>query len=342
LTGIFVLLAVGTEVTLGRILLLDGGVTLACLVLAGVLMAGSLRRLHEPEDPRPLPVRAMARHAWHMAAVQVMSATHSPGALRMVLANSLGIVESGLFAFLQSLQRLVSRYLPGVLLRGLVRPMMISRVNGSRGMDYLEHGAGLLLKANLLIVAGAAMVAFVGGDRLVAIASGGRFADTGSSLLLMFLVLAVTSQRTVVDMLLQILDQTRVLRATAVLLPMTLAVVWLCADYGLNAAIAASASGIAMANVIGMWRLRLSTERFHIDWWGNGSILLPTLVAGLFGKAVLDVFGLWLAIAAAVVVFAMLLFACKPFAPLELQIAGRGLGTFAVRALQPFARKVAV
>jgi hypothetical protein len=260
----------------------------------------------------------------------------------MVLANSLGIVESGLFAFLQSLQHLVSRYLPGVLLRGLVRPMMISRVNGRRGMDYMEQGAGLLLKANLLIVASAAMVAFIGGDRLVAIASGGRFADTGISLLLMFLVLAVTSQRTVVEMLLQILDQTRVLRATAMLLPMTLAVVWLCADYGLNAAIAASAFGIALANVIGMWQLRLSTERFRIDWWGNGSILLPTLLAGLFGKAVMDVFGLWLAIAAAVVLFTMLLFACKPFAPLELQIAGRGLGTVAMRALQPFARKVVV
>lgn len=340
MTGILVLLAAGTEITIGRILLLDSGVVLACLILAWLLTAGSLRKLEDPADPKPLPVRAMARHAWHMAAVQVMGSAYAPGALRMVLAGSLGIVEAGLFAFLQSLQRLIGRYLPSVLLRNLLRPMLISRVAGARGMDYVEQGSGLLLKSNLIMVTGAAMVAFIAGERLVELASGGRFVDTGHSLVLIFLVLAVSSTRLIVEMLLQVLDQTRVLRATSLLLPLTLGFVWLAAPYGLNAAIAASALGTALSNTVGMWRLRAVTGRFRMDWWGVGSVVLPAAVAGLLGRALHDLIGPWLAIAVASMVMALLLFAAKPFASMELQMADRGLGNLARRALQPFSRKM--
>jgi O-antigen/teichoic acid export membrane protein len=340
--GIGVLLAAGVEATLGRILMVDGVVTVACLALAWLLMAASLRRLEEPEQPQPLPIRAMLRHAWHMAAVEVLGSTHSPGALRMVLANSLGIVESGLFAFLQSLQRLISRYLPGVLLRGLVRPVLISRARDEGGLDLVEHGIGLLVKSNLMIVAGAAMVVAIGGDRLVALASGGKFTAAGDSLLLLFLVLLFTSQRQIVEMLLQILNLTRALRATAILLPMSLVVVWLCARYGLNAAIAASASGVVLANTLNMWQLRAQTGRFQTDWWGTGSIVLPAVVAALFGHAVRDTLGIWLAMAAAAALLTVLLVAAKPLASGELQLVGRSLGGIARRALQPFARKVTV
>lgn len=340
LAGLLALLASGTEITLGRILLLDCGIVLGCLVLAWVLVAGSLRKLPEPADPKPLPVRSMARHAWHMAAVQVMGSAHAPGALRLVLAGSLGIVEAGLFAFLQSLQRLIGRYLPSVMLRGLLRPMLISRVAGARGMDYMEQSTGLLLKSNLIMVAGAAMLAFIAGDWLVELASGGRFVDTGYSLLLIFLVLGVSSTRLIVEMLLQVLDQTRVLRATSMLLPLSLAFVWLAAHFGLNAAIAASALGTALANSIGMWRLRVVTGRFQVDWRGIGSIVLPMVVAGLLGRALLDLTGPWVAMATGSAVLALLLFASKPFASMELQMADRGLGNIARRALEPFSRKM--
>ena len=43
-----------------------------------------------------------------------------------MLANSLGLAETGLFSFLQSIERLVKRYLPATLLRNLIRPMLIS------------------------------------------------------------------------------------------------------------------------------------------------------------------------------------------------------------------------
>jgi O-antigen/teichoic acid export membrane protein len=341
ITGIAVLLGAGAEINLERIVLLDSGVTLACLVLAAVLLIRSMRQLEEPANPQPLPVRDMARHVWHMSAVQLMGTAHTPGALRIVIANSLGIVETGLFAFLQSLQRLVGRYLPGELLRGLVRPMLISRSHANGGIDRrLEHGVGLLFKTNLIMVAGGAVAVLIAGDELVALASGGKFSGAGDALLLMVLVLAFTSQRMIVDMLMQILDLTRVLRVAAMLLPLTLLAVWLCADYGLNAAIAASATGVAVANTFCLWRLRVRTGRFGIDWWGTGSIVLTTLLAGLFGHGVRGLLGPWLAVVAAGALFAGVLIAAKPFAAGELQIVGRVLGNPARRAMQPLARKV--
>lgn len=339
IAGIGALLAAGTGITLETMVLLDAGVTTICVVLGVVLMMGRLRHLTDPEDPKPLPVREMTRHGWHMAAVQLLSAAHSPGALRMVIANALGIVESGLFAFLQSLQRLVGRYLPGALLRGLVRPMLVSRAHLAGGMDRLEHVVGLLFKTNLMLVAAGAVAVFIGGDRIVAIASGGKFNEAGNALLLMFLVLGVSSQRLVVDMLLQILDLTRVLRAASVLVPITLLAVWLCADFGLEAAIAASAMGIALVNVFCMWRLRAHTGRFRVDWWGMGSIILPSMVAALFGSAVRDILGVWFAIAAAGALLAVLLVAAKPFASGELMMVDRALGGLARRVMQPFSRK---
>lgn len=338
--GFTLLLLLGLNVTLERILLLESGVALVCLLLACVFMVSSMRRIEEPLDPQPLPVRDMCRHAWHMAAVQLMSSAQSPGAMRVVIANSLGLVESGLFAFLQSLQRLVGRYLPGELLRGLVRPMLISRSRGGGGIRRLEHGAGLLFKSNLMMVLAAAALVFVGGDPIVALASGSKFTGAGDSLLLVFLIMTFTSQRMVIDMILQILDLTRVLRAAAMLLPLTLVAAWVGARYSLNAAIAAAALGSALANTFCMWRLRVHTGRFPMDLWGMAGIVLTMLVAALFGHALRDALGPWLAMAATGLLLPVLLVVAKPFTPGELQIVQRALGGLAGRLLQPLARKV--
>ncbi len=341
MTAVVGLLGVGVEVTLHRLLLLDAAVVAGCLTLAWVLMVHSLRKLQEPEQPRPLPLRKMVRHGWHMAAAQLMSAAYSPGALRLVIANAIGIVESGLFAFLQSLQRMVGKYLPGELLRGLVRPMLISRTGPVDGMDRMERGVRLLQKANLMLVAMGTVAVYVAGDAIVATASGGRFTHAGGSLLLMFLVLGFASQRMVLDMVLQILDLTRTLRRVLLLLPLSLLAAWWCAHYGLNAAIAAIAFGIALVNGICAWRLKVHTGRFRTDWRATGGILLASAVAALSGRALGTLLGPWLALAVAAGLLAVLLAAAKPLASAELDMVARIMGHVAGRVLQPFARKVA-
>jgi O-antigen/teichoic acid export membrane protein len=341
LIGIGAVLLAGVEITLERILYIDSAVTVVCLLVAWLFMIGCLNAVASPNAPQPLPVKAMLRHAWHMSAVDLMGSASAPGAIRIVLASTLGIAESGLFAFLQSLERLVSRYLPSVLLRGLVRPMMISRIGRKNGVELMELGAALLRKSNLLIIAAGAMVIFFGGDRIVSMASGGRFPGSGDTLLLMLLVLSVTSQRLVLEMLMQIFNQTHILRVTALLAPVALGLVWLSAGYGLNVAILVSASGVAVANTITMARLRSITGEFRPDWRGTSGIVLPAIIGALFGYAVQTILGTWVAAVAAGVVMIALLAAAKPFVAGELQMADRGMGGFVKRLLGPFAREAA-
>lgn len=341
LIGIGAVLLAGVEITLARILYIDSVVTIVCLIVAWFFMIGSLNAVASPTTPQPLPVKAMLRHAWHMSAVDLMGSASAPGAIRIALASTLGIGESGLFAFLQSLERLVSRYLPSVLLRGVVRPMMISRVGRKNGIELMELGTALLRKSNLLIIAVGAMIIFFGGDRIVHMASGGRFSGAGDTLLLMLVVLAVTSQRLVLEMLMQILNQTHILRLTAVLAPLALGLVWLSAGHGLNVAILVSASGITLANMITMARLRSITGEFRPDWRGTAGIVLPAMIAAVFGYAVQKLLGTWVAAFAAGVLMIALLAASKPFLNRELQIADRGIGSFVKRVLGPFAREAA-
>lgn len=340
LLGLTVILFAGVEITLHRILLLDGLVTLFCLLLATMLLTASIRRLPERDLTRPLPLKDMARLAWHMSVADLLESIYSPGTMRLVLANTLGVAESGLFAFLQSLQKIVGRYLPGVLLLGLVRPMLISRISSANGVRLVERATGLMIKVNWLVIAGATMVALFAGDYVVELASGGQFTNAGTTLFLMIFILAITSQRRVLEMLLQIVNQTDILRSTALFAPATLGAAWLVSSYGLNAAILATACVLGLGNMICICLLRTRTSQFPADWRGAGGIVISALAGAVAGYLVQTYAGSWIAIAAAGLLLLALLAVFKPFHMEELRLADRGIGRLAGRMLGPFARSV--
>lgn len=142
IAGIGFVLGAGLPIDLYTVLLIDVLVTAVCLFLAYAFLCRSVVTLHTRGGTGSLPLPDMMRFAWHMAAVDAMGSTASPGAVRLALANALGVVESGLFAFLQSIQRLVGRYLPGILLRGLVMPVLLARAYLPGGMAVVESGPG--------------------------------------------------------------------------------------------------------------------------------------------------------------------------------------------------------
>lgn len=338
LISIGVLILLGAEVDLVRLLYIDSGVTVLCLLIAWAFMFGTLRTIGSPVTPKPLPVRAMIRHAWHMSAVDLMGSASAPGAIRIVLASALSLVDSGLFAFLQSMQRLVGRYLPSVLLRGLVRPMMISRLGEKNGLQLMESATALLLKSNLLIIVACVVVVVFSGDWIVNLASGGRFPQAGDTLLLMVALLGITSQRLVLEMLMQILNQTHILRLTAVLAPLALLLVYLVADYGLNVACVVATSGVAVANIICMARLRSVTGQFKLDWRGTTQIVMAAVTAAAFGLLVQRTFGMWAGMCIAGLLLVLLMAAIKPFRFCELRLVDRGIGPRTSRILTPFVR----
>ncbi len=326
LVGVAALLLLGLEVDLRSVVVVDVAVTVVCLALAWAFLQTSLRKLHAASGDGDIPLGEMLRFAWHMAGADLMSAAASPGAVRLALASTLGVISSGLFAFLQSLERLVLRYLPGVLLSGLVRPMLISRAFRPGGMAVLRAGSGLLFKANLVIVAAGTVAIAVSGDWLVAWASGGKFMGAGLTLLLMFLALSFKAQRFVIEMVMQITGHTATLRATAFIAPVALVLVWLFADRGINVAVCILAAGSVAANGIASLVLTHAVEGYRIDWRGLVTIYAPALLAAAAGLLLSEAIHPVAAAALAVLGYAASLALVKPFHDDEMVLVQQVLG----------------
>jgi hypothetical protein len=332
LTGIALMLALGLRLDLATVLLLDVAVTAAALALSYGLLLRALAVSHLPGAAGTLPAREIARFIWHMAPADLMGAAGSAGAIRLALANSLGVAESGLFAFLQGLQRLAGRYLlPGTLLRSIVMPLLISRSSAAHGLPVLGNGAGLLIKANLLVVGACIVIVAIAGDGIVALLSGGKFPASGLPLLLMFVMLLASGQGVVLGMAFQVVGRTAALRGAAFIAPVALFLVWLTADRGLEAAIVVLTLAAMLSNGILAWIL-VRRAGVGIDLRGELCIAAAAGGAILAGLG-LEAAGLPVPLAAAggVAAFLLLLVASRPFRPQELAIVERIAGRRAAR-----------
>ena len=312
-------------------------VTGLCVLFVLSRIRRSLDALHAPSAAGTLPVTDMWRFVRHMALVGPMSAMSNPGAVRLVLANGLGLAESGLFAFLQTLERLVSRYLPATLLKNLIRPVLISRYIGRGNSELLSAGTGLLLKSNMLAVIGGLVVIAVCGDQIVTLMSGGKFTGAGVTLLLLYVNMIATSQRGVQEMVMQITGHTRALWITSVVAPIALLLIWLCAGFGLNVAVLIMTAGSLTANWLAAGVLQAKTDWFRVDWRGMTAIFLPGLLAAVLGVLLTGWTPPLVAGAAALVLFVMLLRIGRPFNDLEIGAVERVVGGRALKLLRGFA-----
>jgi O-antigen/teichoic acid export membrane protein len=336
-SAILLLIVIQPQVTLRDVLLVDMTATGICVIFVLSRIRRNLSALHTPAAGGDIPVREMMRFAANMALVGPMSATSNPGAVRLVLANGLGLAESGLFAFLQTLERLVSRYLPATLLKNLIRPVLISRYVGRGDTALLSAGAGLLLKSNMLAVIGGLVVIAVCGDQIVAIMSGGKFTGAGLTLLLLYVNMIATSQRGVQEMIMQITGHTRVLWITSIVSPLALLLIWTFAGYGLNVAVLIMTAGSMTANWMAAGVLQFKTDWFRVDWRGMAAIFLPGMAAAVVGILLLDWARPLIAGALALMFFVAFLRVGRPFNDGEMGAVERVVGKRAVRLLRGFA-----
>jgi hypothetical protein len=254
-----------------------------------------------------------------------------------VLANSLGLAESGLYAFLQTLERLVSRYLPETLLRNLIRPVLISRFLAKGQTESLRATTGLLLKSNMLAVIGGLVVIAVCGDQIVLLMSGGKFAGAGLTLLLLYVNMIATSQRGVQEMVMQITGHTKILWITSIVSPLALLAVWLFADHGLTVAVAIVAAGSLTANGLAARVLRGKIDWFRFDRRGMAAIFLPGVVAAGLGLYLERWIGALPAGVVALLLFGVFLRFGRPFDAGEVNVVERVVGKPAARLLSGFA-----
>lgn len=322
LLGVAVLV-VSDNMTLARVFWVDIAVSAGCFLLAEFFLVRRVKGIAATGDYR-VSRKEVATFAWHMAGFNVLNATASIGALRLLVGRLLGLELAGLFAFLQQLLVIVGRYLPANLLTNIIRPMFIAR-HAAGEAAVVGQGLALMWKTNLLFVLGCMAAFAVAGDAIIALASGGRFPQAGLVMLLLFLGLGATTQGQLVAMFMQIHKRTRQLRNQSVLALLVPVAVWVGAAWGLVGV----ALGIALAqwvrNVFALWWLRNHGIGIELDGWGMLRMFGAVVTAGGVGYGLVVPQSAWLGLAVTLLLLGVGFFLARPLNRTDYDLLTRAL-----------------
>ena len=322
LGGVAALVAMDS-VTLERVLWVDLVASLVCFLLAEFFLARKLKSLPGTGDYR-ITAREVGRFTWNMAGVNLLDASASFGALRILVARFLGLEAAGLFAFLQQLLMIVGRYLPANLLANIIRPMLISR-HAAGETAVVGHGMALMWKTNLLIILGCVAAFAVAGDELIGLASGGRFEHAGLVMLLLFLGLGATTQGQLISMLMQILNRVSELRNLSFLFLLVPLAVWLGVEWGLVGAALGMVLSQWFRNGFSLWWLRHQGIGIGLDGWGMLRLSAVALVAALAGLGLVKLAGVWLGLTVTLLLLGGGLLVARPFSQTDFELLKRAL-----------------
>lgn len=175
--------------------------SLLAWLVAGVAVVGhsrvvqGQRRATGWREPR---VAEQWRIGLRMHAAYLMTLASGSQVFLSLVQRTLGAESAALLGFLQTLYRQVVNYLPATLFFSVLRPkLMASFLNG--GMPALASQANLAGKLSLFTLMPLIVLVALGGDLLVSIVSGGKFAHGGALLLGLMLVLVPFSQRQLIE-----------------------------------------------------------------------------------------------------------------------------------------------
>lgn len=330
------LLTLSSGVTLQRILWIDLAVSATCFLLAEFFLVRRIRRSASAGD-YCANWREVGTFAWHMAIVNLLQAAASAGALRIIVARTLGLEAAGMFAFLQQLLTSVGRYLPANLLASLIRPMLIARHQAGEDR-VVSRGVALLWKVNMLIIGGFVIAMSSAGDAIVALASGDRFKSAGLIMLVMFVGLGSATQGQLVSMAMQVYSYTRQLRNFSILTILTPICVLVGVKWGVIGVAVAMVLTSWIKNALMMRWLASQTGRIELDW--SGALRGIGLVLGLclLGWGIEEYrSGAVVALTATIATYLLGLWILKPLNQSDLDLLSRGMRSYA-RFLAPFAR----
>ncbi len=289
LVGLFLLDAVSLEL----LLWLDVIVSVICLLLAELALMRKLASLPNLGG-YSVSAREFTGYAWHLAGVNLFQSVACAGAQRLLVARLLGLDTAGLFAFLQQLLSIVSRYMPAQLLANIIRPVLISRL-ATGEYRAVSRAIALMWKTNLIIVSGSVVITLVAGDAIVSLLSSGRFNDAGIPALLLFVGLGAVSQGRVVNMAMQIHDKTSALRKQSCLFLLLPIAAWLGSFHGLMGLMVGIVLTHWFRNVVAMWWMRRQGIGVEFDRMGVARILVVSVLVGGLGFGVAQTYGPWVA-----------------------------------------------
>jgi O-antigen/teichoic acid export membrane protein len=98
--------------------------------------------------------------------------------VKVLAGSSLGLAAAAPFAFAAALAGVVQRYLPGMLLLGWLRPLLIAARSSGQSAQALAQLGATLFKLNLMLLLPLVCLVVVAGPALVQGLSGGRLSES--------------------------------------------------------------------------------------------------------------------------------------------------------------------
>lgn len=226
------------------------------------------------------------RVALSMYAAHLLTLLYSPQLFLSLLQRFAGAEAAAAFGFLRQLYELVARYLPAMLLFGLVRPKLIAAfVDG--GMPAMQRNANLAGKLSLFALLPLLVIVAVVGDEGVLLLSGGKFGSYGLVLLCMLIALVPFSQRQLLESIAVASEQSGlcVVGAMAAALSAPVAAWLLSQGLGIWAIVIALLMGHSLFYAIvlvGLWRV----AGYRPDVAGPWKMVCCAIVAWMFVEGV--------------------------------------------------------
>jgi len=129
---------------------------------------------------------AFARPGYY---AQLISLSYSVHILKLLVIKFFGATETALFGFTSTFIAMLARYMPSVLLVGMIRPLFITAYNEKDQFKKLHHLTNITIKINLLAVLPIIIYFAVFGEEVVRMLVGDKFSNSGVYLFLFSIVM---------------------------------------------------------------------------------------------------------------------------------------------------------
>lgn len=226
------------------------------------------------------------------------------------------------FGFAQSIIDFSRRYLPGQLLAGMVRPVLLARYASDGNYQNISKTVNLVFKTDFSFVGAGCVVFGVGGGAIVSLLSDGKYDEMASGLILaMLLVLILEALRPLVELSLQALERNRVLLFTNVFLSISILLAFPLAEiFGPFAVILANLIGMAINLVLLLAYLKSVGYELALDWGAFARLVAGSLLGVAVGRGLLFAGVGWgVASAIAIVAYVFVILTSRILATAEIQ-----------------------
>ncbi len=193
----------------------------------------------------------LVRFAWHNFLLGHTNYPSQPRVQQLVAAYFLPPALVAAYGFFRNIAEQLRAYLPVHLMKNLAEPVMIGHYVRTGDFARLNAMSTVLLKLNLLLIAPLSAWLWLAGGPLIALVTGGKFAEHAGLLALLVLALAVRSLASLLQTI-----------ANAI---------------GLSRQLPAASLAASLATLVLLW--------VHIPWAGAVALVLTDLVFNLVSSA---------------------------------------------------------